>query len=293
MRARSPVRSLERARRSQFQSATRENTMSGDNRVILAYEVSNTTNMPITCGAPQRAWMDASDNRFAYRCLPMVLANQACLMIENPADFTACWNGGTRPEDSWIEFGGQQSPNPFTFHVSVGPNEGARDSRVSSHFGSGVITFQMPYLFRTPPGINLWVKGPANLPKDGACALEGIVEADWSAATFTMNWQLTRPGLIVEFKRGEPICMIVPVVRGLAEGLEPQQAPIGANPELEAEYRTWRERRTEFLRVLPTQAASSKTGWEKDYFQGRSPSGDYFEGHQTQIRIKEFVPKPL
>jgi hypothetical protein len=265
--------------------------MPADDRVIHAYEVIDKTNMPIVCGSPQRAWMDKTDDRFAYRCLPMVLANQAGWMIENPVDFTACWNGGGRPQDVWFEFGARQSLDQFTFQVAVGPAANERDSRVSSHFGSGVVTFQMPYLFRTPPGINLWVKGPSNWIKDGACALEGIVETDWSPAKFTMNWKLTRPGLIVEFKRGEPICMIVPVPRGLSESLEPQQEPIGANPELEAEYRTWNTRRLEFIKTLPQQPADAKSPWEKDYFQGRSPSGDYFQGHQTQIRIKEFAVK--
>jgi len=265
--------------------------MSEDNRVIHAYDVSITKNMPIACASPQRAWMDKTDDRFAYRCLPMVMANQAGWIIENPADFTACWSGGGRPEDIWFEFGGRQSADQFTFQVSVGPADGQRDPRVTSHFGSGVITFQIPYLFRTPPGINLWVKGPSNWIKDGVCALEGIVEADWSAATFTMNWKLTRPGLIVEFKRGEPICMIVPVPRGLAESLDPQQSLIGTNPELEADYQTWNARRLAFIRSLPQQAANVKSPWEKDYFQGRSPSGDHFEGHQTQVRIKEFVTK--
>src|SRR5262245_12937096 len=182
-----PTDGWKRTRQSQFLLATREDTMSGDDRVIHAYEVSDTARMSIACGPPQREWMDASDDRFAYRCLPMVLANQAGWMIENPVDFTACWNGGLKREDEWIEFGEQQSLNQLTFQVSVGPAERAGDSRVTSHFGEGVITFQVPYLFRTPPGINLWVKGPSNWIKDGAYALEGIVEADWSAATFTMN----------------------------------------------------------------------------------------------------------
>jgi Family of unknown function (DUF6065) len=43
-------------------------------------------------------------------------------------------------------------------------------------------------VFRTPPGCNLYVRGPANSPKDGIAALEGIIETDWSEATFTMNW---------------------------------------------------------------------------------------------------------
>src|SRR3712207_8402233 len=31
-----------------------------------------------------------------------------------------------------------------------------------SHFGSGILTWNLPFLFRTPPGYNLHVRGPAN-----------------------------------------------------------------------------------------------------------------------------------
>src|SRR3546814_13729675 len=66
------------------------------------------------------------------------------------------------------------------------------DLHVSTHFGSGIVTFSLGHLFRTSPGVNLWIKGPSNRPKDGASPLEGIIETDWSPYTFTMNWQLTR-----------------------------------------------------------------------------------------------------
>lgn len=270
----------------------RKTAMPSDARVIHAFQVSDTANMRITCGTPQREWMNATGERFAYRCLPMVMANQAGWMIANPIDFTVTWNGGGRCEDLSISFGDVQPINQFAFQISASPTQNPSDDRIKSHFGSGIVTFSIPYLFRTPPEVNLWVKGPSNYVKDGACPLEGIVETDWSAATFTMNWKLTRPGLIVEFKRGEPICMIVPVQRGLAEGLTAHQSDITTNPKLESEYKTWNHRRGHFNEALAQNRSPNKSGWEKDYFQGRGPSGDYFEAHQTQIGLKEFVVKP-
>ena len=64
---------------------------------------------------------------------------------------------------------------------------------VSSNFGYGIVTWYLPYLFRTSPGYNLWVRGPVNSPKDGIVPLEGLVETDWAEATFTVNWKITRP----------------------------------------------------------------------------------------------------
>jgi hypothetical protein len=238
--------------------------------------------------------MDETPLRFAYRCLPLVMANQAGWLVLNPVDFTACWNGGVNKGDLSLDFGTGQPLGAFTFQVWAGaPERGAADSRITSHFGSGVLTITLPYLFRTPPGVNLWVKGPSNWVKDGAFPLEGVVESDWSAATFTMNWKLTRPGLAVRFERGEPICMIVPVPRGLAESLDARQAPLRSNPDLEAAYNTWQARRNEFLEALGDLSPEAiERGWQKDYFQGRTPEGSVFEGHQTHVRLKEFVRDP-
>jgi hypothetical protein len=69
---------------------------------------------------------------------------------------------------------------------------------------------------------SLVVRGSANWPKDRACPLEGIVETDWSPATFTMNWKLTRPHWPVDFGENEAICMLVPHRRGELEGFRPE-----------------------------------------------------------------------
>jgi hypothetical protein len=215
--------------------------------------------------------MDESGDRFAYRCLPMLLANTAGWVITNPAKFYVSWNGGEKTHDLSIEF----------------PKNA--DDRIVSHFGNGVLTFTLPYLFQTPKNINLWVKGPSNWPKDGIQALEGIVETDWATATFTMNWKLTRPNHIVSFAVGEPICMVIPISRGLAEGLNPVQTLIKDNPELQARHLCWAKQREQFLKLAAQgNPTVIKEQWQKDYFKGHAPSGEVFPEHQTQINLKPF-----
>src|SRR5207237_350247 len=142
-----------------------------------------------------------------------------------------------------------------------------------------------PYLFRTPPGVNLWVKGPTNWIKDGAQPLEGIVETDWLPATFTMNWKLTRPHYPVRFERGEPICMLVPVPRGLAEGLEPVLAPLHQEPDLQREYLEWQRSREDFNRGLDhLRPDAVERGWQRDYVKGLTPSGARAIEHQTRLQ---------
>jgi hypothetical protein len=166
------------------------------------------------------------------------------------------------------------------------------DRWILSHFGSGVITFSLPYLFRTPRSVNLWCKGPANWIKDGIQPLEGIIETDWLASTFTMNWKLTRPNHLVFFEEGEPICMIVPVVRGLAESLDPVWAPIETNPELKRQFEQWRDSRDSFNKGLRTREPETvKRGWQRDYVKGELPDGSHAPEHQTRLQLKEFRPQ--
>jgi len=133
------------------------------------------------------------------------------------------------------------------------------------------------------------VKGPTNYIKDGVQPLEGVVETDWLSATFTMNWKMTRPYNAVRFERGEPICMIVPVPRGLAEQLEPRYIPLDDNPELAREYREWERSRSTFNADLARFSPDAvKRGWQRDYMQGRTISGQEAEEHQTRLHLREF-----
>jgi hypothetical protein len=220
-----------------------------------------------------RPWMDAAHLRHPYRCLPLVIANQCGWVLRCPVGFSAFWYGGPAKEDIELRFD-------------------APENRIVSHFGNGVVTFTIPFLFRTPPGINLWVKGPANWVKDGVQALEGVVETDWLASTFTMNWKVTRVCEWVRFEKDEPFCMLVPVPRGLVETLVPRVEPIQTNPELLAQYQRWEQSRSGFLVGLTSRDPNAVAqGWQKDYFQGKTPDGKSFDSHQTRLNVKPFVTK--
>jgi hypothetical protein len=238
---------------------------------IIAYQLHPATVAAVEPAPIARDWMDAAHMRHPYRCLPLVIANQAGWIMRVTSSFQAYWYGGPNKEDVEIRF------------------DGPPDNRIVSHFGSGVITFSVPYLFRTPPGINLWVKGPSNYIKDAVQALEGVVETDWVASTFTMNWKITRICEWVRFERGEPYCMLVPVPRGLAESLVPKKVMIDADAELKMRYTVWEANRKRFINELQQLDPDAvKRGWQKDYFQGKTPDGKEFGEHQTKLELREF-----
>jgi Family of unknown function (DUF6065) len=220
-----------------------------------------------------RAWMNPTETRYAYHCLPLVMANEAGWIITSGRTVVATWNGGSDTDDLTV----------------VSPD--GDDPPASSQFGSGILTWEIPFLFRTSAGYNLLARGPANWWKKGAVALEGLVETDWAVATFTMNWKLTTPRLRVRFEPDDPVCMLVPQRRGELESFEPTLADLRKRPELHAQYRAWEKARDDALARLedPARPVGLRTEWELDYRRGRSPGGAVAREHQSSMQLREFV----
>ena len=233
-----------------------------------------------TSGAPPqmrpapatREWMDGTPESFAYRCLPLNIANAHGWEVLSPCAFSAVWTGGV----------GRDAVQVFT--------PAAEHLRPLSHFGSGILTFHVNALFRTEPGINLFVTGPANRMKDGIAPLSAVVETDWAPYTFTMNWRFTRPDSFVHFDEGEPFCFFFPLGRDLVEQVEPEIRDLDSDAELAAEYRGWVEGRNTFNAELHVPASSAREEkWQKTYYRGRKPSGaPGHAGHRTKLRLRDF-----
>lgn len=243
--------------------------------LLTAYRLPGAP-LRLTPAPASRAWLadiQGGGHHYALRCLPLLIANQAGWLIRNSHRFFAVWTGGTKPSDLKIVYQGGAPPYPAV-----------------SNFGYGIVTWAIPYLFRTPPGYNLLVRGPTNWPKDGACPLDGIVETDWAEAPFTMNWKLTRPNYTVRFERGEPMCMLVPIPRGLAEQLRPIYLPLETNPQLAKDYLAWERSRTDFNAALAAnQPDAVRRAWQRDYVKGVTPSGEHAQEHQTRLNLHDFT----
>jgi hypothetical protein len=240
---------------------------------LLAYRLCDRSlSMPLVPAATRRTWMDLTFDRVANRCLPMVIANQCGWFVLNSHSFKVRWSGENNADALRIFYISGDEPYPAT-----------------SVFGHGILTFHIPYLFRTPAGYNILARGPANWPKDGATALEGLVETDWTPATFTMNWQITRAGQAVLFEKNEPICMIVPQCRGELERFRPKYENIESDVETSQNYYQWARSRREFIGSRKMRPADAEfNNYQNHYLRGTSPDGVKFWAHQTAVRLREF-----
>ncbi|MBF9133953.1 hypothetical protein I0C86_34205 [Plantactinospora sp. S1510] len=221
-----------------------------------------------------RDWMTQTRDRFAYRCLPMLIANQSGWLILNDAPFTARWTGGESTAAVTVDYDGGEEPR-----------------YAASHFGYGILTWTVGYLFRTPPGFNLHVRGPANYLKDAIQPLEGVVEADWASAPFTMNWRFTRRDVPVRFEADEPICMIHPVRRADLEQFQPRLRRLADDPEVRDRYRHFQRQRGEFLATQTSGTPTRQdTDWEKHYLLGVHADGERtVDTHQRRRLLDPFV----
>jgi hypothetical protein len=244
---------------------------------LIAYHQAGRADLPIVPADRVRNWIEEAA-RHGRHCLPLMMASQCGWMVLNNQPFTALWDGEAWTEGLQVEYDG---PQPRF--------------RAHSAFGHGILSFMIPYLFRTPPGINLLVRGPANYVRDGIAPLEGLVETDWATATFTMNWKFTRPGVEVRFERGEPVCMLVPQQRGLLERFTPELRDLDSNPELRAGNAAFNNRRHDSLvRTFIAQHVEDAPapGFEKDYMRGSTPTGEQAPEHQRKLNLKRFEPAP-
>ena len=220
----------------------------------------------------ERAWMDAAQDRWPNRCLPLRMANEGGWLILNDAGFEVSWN--ERQDVAGLEIK-PLGETPSKFAVSM--------------FGYGILTWDIPFLFRTSPGYNLLVRGPSNEFRDGAQAMEGLVETDWAEATFTMNWKITRPFVSIRFDEGDPICMIVPHRRGELESIAPEMRPIDSAPSLRRGYNSWRKSREQSVERKKHAAGSDLLDWEGHYMRGANVGGAPAPEHQIRRRLRPFV----
>jgi hypothetical protein len=241
---------------------------------LLFYAIGDHTSAPRPA-SPTRVWMDETTQAFAYRCLPLNIANAHGWEIGCPASFSARWNGGSSLSAIDIRSAAESFLQP------------------TSIFGYGVLTFHLGGIFRTEPGWNLFVGGSPNSPKDGIYPLSGVIETDWAPYTFTMNWRFTRSDCWISFEEGDPFCFVFPVQRGLLGKIEPEFHALSSAPTLQAEYEAWSRQRASFGdRATVIGSTAQKERWQKRYYRGLDMEGKPRVGdHEAKIRLPEFADK--
>jgi hypothetical protein len=213
------------------------------------------------CGV-ERDWMDNTLKSYAYRCLPLNIANQYGWAVYPKKRIVAFWDGSEKPD--CIKF----IENP--------------DNLAASWFGHGILTFGVPFLIKLDKGYNLYITGAPNHHMKGVQPCSGIYEADWAPYTFTMNWRFMQSNYPVVFTEKDPICFFFPIKQDLIENIDVKYSTLEDQDEhFVAMLQQFHKERDEFNKT------NKEFGWQKTYFKGLYPDGKSCPyDHKTKIKTK-------
>lgn len=231
-----------------------------------------------------REWMEQSPQKYAYRCIPLIAANTMGWELLNPIDATIMWSGGAMNTDVKID---QKVRDKF------GP---------VSHFGVGMITWYVPFIFKTSPELGLIVTGPANHEKNDVVPLDAFIRTDWLPFPFTMNWRVTQKSKMVTFSKGEPIARILPYPIAMLNETELEIVELSSDPAFLTEVNQWGQARAKNVQKAQADVAAWLDGgaepdgdgvWNSQYVRAKGNNEDGFEPHQTVFRPKPPVDNRL
>ena len=232
---------------------------------MILYQLHKTARTTVTKASSKRDWMEKTDSRFAYRCLPLSIANSHgyVFSLKKPVQFI--WNGENTTDAITIK------SNP--------------DDMIASIFGSGIITLHLDHIVTTNKGDNIVITGPHNQYFTGMHHLTGIYETDWAPFSFTMNYKITHPNQLMTITPNQPVCQIYPIPRNYIEEDVTTIKHISENPTLEKHYQQFSESREQFL-AGNREIKDSIKYWQKTYFKG-----EYVDGtkcpfdHKTRLHL--------
>ena len=254
-----------------------------DNKII-AYAIPGVDKDLSSCirpCKPTRQWMDDTPGRYAYRCIPLTAANTLGWEILNPIDVELIWHKSEDKDEIQVK---TPKPDPFAPHP---------------HFGSGTVTWYLPFLFRTPAEYGMVIAGPANHDKADIIPLDAFVRTDWVPFPFTMNWRITTPNKPIVFKAGEPICRLYPYPLALLNNMEMELHDMSEDPAFMQKVNNWNQQRQQNYQQkeeLEQQWAEEgeipdiKEMWNTQYARGKG-SDHASEEHQNIFKCKDMVDK--
>ena len=228
----------------------------------------------------KRGWMDAMPQSYAYRCIPLLAANTMGWELLNPTTSTACWDGGDLTSAITIQ---NEQPGRFA---------------AASHFGTGIVTWYLPFVFRTSPDLGLYVTGPGNHDHNDAAPLDAFIRTDWLPFPFTLNWRMLKPNTDVIFEAGTPLARIMPFPLAMIDETKLEIDLLNNDPGFAREMAEFGKARQANIAKQQNDAARAKetgealTGdgvWNAQYVKAKGEDQGSAVPHQTIFRPGDII----
>lgn len=245
----------------------RDEHMVPDNRIVCIPEAPDYAGSMMSVIEPMRGHPQRPElGQHSFHCLPVVVGNQYGFAIRSLTSWTAVWNGGPSPSDT---------------RVTLDPEVGTHSTQnVSSHFGSGIVTVQNRFHFRTPPGVNLLVMDAPNHFHFNLSNLFAVVEADNLRRDFTFNLKIVKPDVEVSVKKGDLISAIIPMPRYFVDDFE---VVSGLDVFPHEVIRAEQKQGDKFGKMRLEDDPKKPNEVGKLYWRGLDADGNKFDDHQRKV----------
>lgn len=212
----------------------------------------------------KREWFDPH----FYNCLPLVIGNSQGFSVNIPFEFDVFWNGGKDPEDvSFVFYNEEEVDEKYKVHIS-------------SHFGNGIFTINLPFIIKTPENVNIMTISPPNFPLPGLSPLSGVVETDNLAYTFSLNIKIDIPNVWIKVLPDSPVIGLLPIPRFFCDSFE----LIDGNKKLDKnKVKDQKDIAKEHAIVrdfLSKNFVEKNKKLDRTYFMGTDIRGNKFKNHQ-------------
>jgi hypothetical protein len=204
---------------------------------------------------------------YFYQCLPLSIANMQGLAFSSPFTFDVLWDGGDGPEAIVINI--HDDFKVLNLHKPT-------HVTISSHFGSGIFTFNFPLMLKTPPNINLMTIAAPNYPLPGISPMSGVVETDNLSFSFTLNFKIDIPNALITVHKDYPIMGIIPIPRNYCDSFKLLNAyDILNEVDIEEERQIAYEQR-----ISRFEQNKNKLKPDRRYYKGKDIRNNKFKNHQ-------------
>ena len=245
-----------------------------DGPELVAYTLHDDPDVPLLPGPVARAWMEETAERYANRCLPLLIANQSGWLLLNPSTVFLTWDGSPGLAGVTIEYDGPEPADPGDQplrprHRHLQPALPVPDQPRLEPVG------QRPLELPDRRALRVGGRGGDRLgdrdlhhelaADDQACGqcCQPASRWPWSCHNAAASWRASGPAC----GRWRPT-------------------------------HRWRRPSGRGSRVAPSSCATcrlrgrsaARRKWEKDYFRGRGVDGENAGRHQTRLRVAEFGP---
>lgn len=140
----------------------------------------------------KRDWMDKTDNKHAYQCMPVSLANTLGWAISFPEDISFIWDGISDTSDT---------------HVKIIKGH----KYCSTARANGTISFNTYLTVKTDENITTLIMPVPNQFNENAQCFTTLITTSFYKSMIPIAWKILKPNVEIKIPAGYPVAVILPI----------------------------------------------------------------------------------